>query len=208
MTIRRALDPDEISYCEAAGWAAYYQRDWPRVLRLMVRLNRAQFGMGLGAAIAAALDTVRAAAAFAPAANDLEATRRHLRGYFTRARRSAGISANAATLADRELDYWVLHRELANRRKADRADDDLTPLVDALARLHAAVFDSTPERMHVSAALRALAAARVDRITGGYSDDVAADWARIVDLLRDAYRAAQAVDQRPMAAGANLEVAS
>jgi hypothetical protein len=206
--IRRALDPDEVSFCEAAGWAAYYQRDWPRVLWLMVRLNRAQFGMGLVDAIAAALDTVRAAVAFAPAANDLAATRSHLTRYFARARRSAGIGASAATLADRELDYWVVHRELANRRKANRADDDLTPLVDALARLHAAVFDSTPERMRVSAALRALAAARVDRITGGYSDDVDADWEQIVELLRDAYRAAQAVDRRSTAAGANLEVAS
>jgi hypothetical protein len=207
MTTRCALDPDEVSYCEAAGWAAYYQRDWPRVLRLMVRLNRAQFGMGWADAVAAALDTVRAAAAFAPAANNLAATRHHLKRYFARARRSAGIGADAATLAERELDYWVVHRELANRRKADRADDDLTPLVESLAHLHAAVFGSTPERMRVSAALRALAAARVDRITGGYSDDVAADWERIYDLLRDAYRAAQAVDRRPTAAGARMEVA-
>jgi hypothetical protein len=196
MTIRRALDPDEVSFCEAAGWAAYYQRDWPRVLRLMVRLNRAQFGMGPAGAIAAALDTVRAAAAFAPVANNLGATRRHLTRYFARARRSAGISADAATLAGRELDYWVVHRELANRRKADRDDGDLTPLVDALARLHAAVFGSTTERMRVSAALRALAAARVDRITGGYSDDVATDWQQIYALLRDAYRAAL-IEARP-----------
>jgi hypothetical protein len=191
MTIRRALDPDEVSYCETAGWAAYYDRDWPRVLRLMVRLNRAQFGMGLAEAVAAAVDTVRATATFAPAANNLKATHRHLTRYFARARRSAGIATDATTLADHELDYWVIHRELANRRKADRADDDLALLVDALARLHAAVFGSTPERMRVSAALRALAAARVDRITGGYSDDVAADWAAIYRLLRDAYRAVE-----------------
>lgn len=187
------IDPDTIGFCEAAGWAAYYDRNWPAVLRLMVRLNRAQFGMGWGEAIAASVDTVRAAAAFAPVANDLAATRRHLSSYFARARRAAGIGAGAAELAAVELDYWVVHRELARRRTADRTDDDLTPMVDALARLHAAVFDSTPERMRVSAALRALAAARVDQITGGYSDDVAADWAQIHRLLRDAYRAVQLV---------------
>jgi hypothetical protein len=184
------------------------------VLRLMVRLNRAQFAMGWAEAVAAAVDTVRAAAAFAPAANDLSATRRHLTRYFARARRSAGISAEAATLAEHELDYWVIHRELANRRKADRADDDLTPLVDALTQLHAAVFGSTVERVRVSAALRALAAARVDRITGGYSDDVAADWEQIHALLRDAYRAVLIVDGRfpmeghPAVADAPQEVAS
>jgi hypothetical protein len=208
MTIRRALNPDVVSYCEATGWAAYYQRDWPRVLRLMVRLNHAQFAMSWAEATASALDTVRAAAAFAPVANDLAATRRHLTRYFARARRPAAITADAATLAERELDYWVVHRELANRRKADRADDDLAPLVDALARLHAAVFDSTPERMRVSAALRALAAARVDRITGGYSDDVSADWATIHELLRDAYRAIEIAGRGPTAANIRREVAS
>lgn len=208
MALQHRIDPDTIGFCEGAGWAAYYDRDWPQVLWLMVRLNRAQFGMGWGEAIAAALDTVRAAAAFAPVANDLRATRHHLTRYFARARRAAGMRAEAATLAALELDYWVVHRELANRRKVNRADANLAPMVDALAQLHAAVFGSTPERMRVSAALRALAAARVDRITGGYSDDVAADWAQIHQLLRDAYRAIQLVGERPTAAGARLGVAS
>jgi hypothetical protein len=208
MAPRYLIDPDTIAFCEAAGWAAYYERNWPRVLRLMVRLNRAQFGMGWAAAAAASLDTVRAAAAFAPVDNDLAATRRHLTRYFARARRAAGISADAATLAARELDYWVVHRELANRRKLSRQDDDLTPMVDSLAQLHAAVFDATPERMRVSAALRALAAARVDRITGGYSDDVAADWARIYQLLRDAYRAVTLVGARRAPGGEALGVLS
>lgn len=207
MALRHSFDPTTIGHCEAAGWAAYYARNWPLVLVLMVRLNRAQFGMGWLDAVAAAGDTVRAAAAFAPVANDLPATRRHLTRFFARARRTAGIGADAATLAALELDYWVVHRELANRRKANRHDDDLTPMVNALARLHAALFASTAERMRVSAALRALAAARVDRITGGYSDDVAADWARIHQLLHDAYRAVQ-LAEAPFAAGARLEVAS
>lgn len=189
MALRHRIDPETIGYCEGAGWAAYYDRNWPRVAWLMIRLNRAQFGMGWAEALAAALDTVRAAAAFAPAEGDLEAARAHLTRFFARARCAAGIRAAAADLAALELDYWVVHRELAMRRKADRGDADITPMVDSLARLHGAIFDASPERMRVSAALRALAAARVDRITGGYSDDVAADWAQIYGLLRDAYRA-------------------
>lgn len=196
MPLRTDFDADAVGSYEAAGWAAYYDRNWPRVLRLMLGLNRAQFGMSWLEAAAAALDTVRAAAAFAPVESDLEATRRHLTSYFARARRAVGLRADAPTLAALELDYWVVHRELARRRKANRADDDLSPMVDSLARLHAALFDSTPEQMRVSAALRALAAATVDRITGGYSDDVAADWARIHTLLRDCYRAAQLVTGR------------
>lgn len=206
-TLRRPIDPDTIGYCEGAGWAAYYRRDWPRVAWLMVRLNRAQFGMGWAQALAAAVDIVRAAAAFAPAQNDLATTRGYLERFFARARRAAGMRAAAADLAALELDYWVVHRELASRRTLDRGDDDLTPMVDSLARLHAAIFDATPEQMQVSAALRALAAARVDRITGGYSDDETVDWAQIHTLLRDAYRAVCLVEARRTPLGGPVETA-
>jgi hypothetical protein len=181
---------------EAGGWAAYYERNWPQVLALMVRLNRAQFGMSWLHALAAAFDTVRAAAAFAPAANDLQATRHHLTRFFARARRNLGISADAATLAELELDYWVVHRALASRRQRDASEANLTPMIDSLTRLHAALFDITNEQAQVSAALRALAAARVDRITSGTSTDSAGDWMAIRELLCSAYRSVQAVERR------------
>lgn len=195
-TLRRpVIDATMLALCEAGGWEAYYRRDWLRVIWLMLRLNRVQFGMPWLEAVAAAIDTMRAALAFAPVANDLDATHRHLERYFRRARRAAGIRADASTLATRELDYWVVHRELAIRRKADHQDNDLTALVASLAELHAVAFDSSPERMQVSAALRSLAAERVDRITGGYSDDIPADWRYIHQLLRDAYQAVRLVEE-------------
>ena len=66
-------DPDRVAYFEKAGWQAYYDRKWLRVLRLMVQLNREQFGMSLLTAIAAAVDVVRASLAFAPVDNDVPA---------------------------------------------------------------------------------------------------------------------------------------
>jgi hypothetical protein len=189
------MNPAAVACYEAAGWAAYYNRDWLGVVWLMVCLNRRQFGMSWLEAAVAAVDIARAAAAFAPAANDLAATRHNLTRYFARARRTADIHTDAATLAECELEYWVVHRTLAERRKANPADNDLAPLVASLARLHAAIFDTTPERMQVSAALRALAAARVDDITAGISTDVMADWVRIQRLLHDAYRAAHVLDR-------------
>lgn len=199
MAIRASFDPERVAGYEYAGWAAYYARDWPQVLWLMVRLNREQFGLSWPAAVAAALDTVRAAAAFAPVDNDLAAARHYLTRYYARTRRITATRADPATLAALELDYWIVHRELANRRKIDRQDDDLTPLVDSLSVLHAALFDSTPERMRVSAALRALAAATVDGITGDYSTNVAADWQRIHRLLYQSYRAVQLLERGPPA---------
>jgi hypothetical protein len=46
--------------------------------------------------------------------------------------------------------------------------------------------------MRTSAELRARAAVAVDRITGNYSTDVAADWQEVERLLQQAYRAVQA----------------
>lgn len=181
--------PERIAYYEAAGWRAYYDRQWLRVLGLMVQLNREQFGMSWLGAGAAALDVVRAGLAFAPVDNDIPAATAHLARFYARARRSAGIAADARGLAEREMAYWVVHRRLANERKA--APDhtgDLTPMVDALALLHEALFALSPEQARASARQRAQAAARVDRITGGYSEDVEADWRLLEVELAEAYR--------------------
>lgn len=55
--------------------------------------------------------------------------------------------------------------------------------------LHAALFDATPAAMGPSAKLRAQAVVIVDRITGRYSAEVAADWREVERLLHQAYRA-------------------
>lgn len=181
--------PERIAYFEAAGWRAYYDRDWLRVLGLMVRLNREQFGMSWLTAIQASADVVRAGVAFAPVDNDIPAATAHLTRYYAKARRAGDITAGASTLAEREMAYWIIHRRLAEERKA-AADHrgDLTPMVDALALLHEAIFAVTPEQARASAEKRAQAAARVDRITGGYSQDVEEDWRLLEIELQEAYR--------------------
>ncbi|GAB4431236.1 MAG: hypothetical protein OHK0015_17450 [Chloroflexi bacterium OHK40] len=196
MTPTPHVDPERIGALEAATWRAYYDRAWVRLLRLIVLVNREQFGMSRPDAIAAAADSTRAAVAFAPADNDLPAARRHLARYYRRVRRAIGARASVDELVDRELQYWVVHRELAIRRKRDRQDNDIEPMVIAFAELHAALFNATPARMRTSAELRALACVAVDRITGGYSDDEAADWERVDRLLRQAYRSVQLVTGR------------
>ena len=62
------------------------------------------------AAVASALDIVRASIAFAPADNDVPKASRYLRRYYEKARRSAGLQADARTLSDLEMRYWVVHR--------------------------------------------------------------------------------------------------
>ncbi len=184
------FDADRVAHLEKAGWEAYYDRDWPRVLTLMVQMNRTQFCMSWLDATLAALDIVRAAAAFAPVDNDIAAATAHLEHFYAKARASAGLRTDATTLAALEMAYWVVHRELAVARKTapDHAGD-ITPMVGALESLHAALFDAPPSAIRRSAELRAQAAATVDRITGNYSDDVATDWQAIEQALQAAYRA-------------------
>lgn len=186
------FNPERVAYLEAAGWRAYYDRNWPAVFGLMVQMNREQFRMSLPAAIGGAIDIVRASIAFAPVDNDVPAATAHLQRFYDKARRARGLAANARTLAALEMDYWVVHRQLAlERKQAPNHEGDIEPMVASLARLHAALFTAPPEAIRRSAELRAKAAVTVDRITGGYSTDVAGDWGRIEDLLGQAYHSLQ-----------------
>ncbi len=189
-TSAQAFDPDKVAHFEKAGWEAYYARQWCKAFGLMVQLNREQFRMRVLIALAAAVDIVRASMAFAPLENnDVPAAREHIRRYYDKARRSVGIAADAQTLADLEMDYWVVHRRLALERKVDHTLDNAGPMVDSFERLHAALFKAPAAALRRSAQQRALAAVAVDRITGGYSKDIAADWREAEKHLQEAYRA-------------------
>ena len=188
------FDPAQVAYFEKAGWEAYYARHWGRAFLLMVQLNREQFRMSLITAISAAIDVVRASQAFAPLeGNDIPAATRFIRRYYQKARHSVGLEADANTLADLEMDYWKVHRRLAQQRKQavqsgkTSKPEDLAPLVDSLANLHAALFQVPQAAARRSAELRSQAAVAVDRITGGYSENVVADWQEVEQKLFEAY---------------------
>ena len=191
-----AFDPDKVAYYEKAGWEAYYDRNWPRAFWLLVKLNREEFRMSWLTAVSAALDTVRATIAFAPMDNDVPTAIGYVERFYEKARRSLGITAGARVLAELEMEYWIVHRELALARLQPPHEGNLEPMVQSLARLHAALFNATPAAMRSSAELRALAAQAVDRITGKYSTDVAADWGQVEEYLRQAYRAVAACRNR------------
>lgn len=181
------LNPGRLAYLEKSIWQGYYDRNWLRVLWLMVQLNREEFHMPLWVAMLAAIDTVRAGIAFAPVENDVPKATAHLVSFYQKARRYTGIDASAEMLANLEMDYWVVHRRLAIQRQKDHTDHDIEPMIDSLANLHAALFDGSPEAMRPSAEARAKAAVAVDRITGKYSSDVATDWRKVEMWLVKAY---------------------
>jgi hypothetical protein len=186
------LNPERIAYYEKAGWEAYYDRNWLRAFGLMVRLIETQFSVPFPRSLFAALYVVRASIAFAPRDNDLEATLRHLERFYRVAARANGSVFDPRRAAELELRYWVVHRELAEAPSLDKR-----PLVQSLAELHGALFGRTPAEMWSSAERRAAAAEAVDRITGRRSADVAADWRRVEECLRQAYQHIKQAGRQP-----------
>lgn len=184
------FNPHKVAYYEKAGWEAYYDRDWLLAFKLMVALNREEFHMPLFTALSGALDIVRASIAFAPLENnDIAKATEHLRRYYEKASRSVNIKTDAATLAHLEMDYWVVHRNLALERIKQNDLENIGPMVESLTDLHAALFGISRESAHRSAQLRALAAKAVDRITGRYSANVETDWQEVESYLKQAYSA-------------------
>ena len=85
------FDPERVAYLEAAGWRAYYDRNWPAVFGLMVQMNREQFRMALPSAVVADIAIVRASIAFAPVDNDVSGATAHLQRFYENARRARGL---------------------------------------------------------------------------------------------------------------------
>jgi hypothetical protein len=177
------LNPEQIAYYEKAGWEAYYDRNWPRAFGLMVRLIETQFHVPFPGSLLAALHVVRASIAFAPRDHNLDVTLNHLERFYRVAARANGNPFDPRHAAELELRYWVIHRELAETPELDKRS-----LVQSLADLHAALFGRTSAELWSSAERRASAAEAVDRITSRRSTDVAADWRRVEEYLRQAYQ--------------------
>lgn len=198
MTITTGSRPDRVARLETELWEAYYNREWLREFRLLIAMHREFFHMSTLGALLASYRSARAAMAFAPLdASDRVTAHRYLESYYEKVGRSLGSTAGADELADREIHYWIVHRQVARQRLAEIADgrsiddpdlEEIEPVIDAFARLQAVQFNTTPEAMRESATYRAQAASVVDRISGGYSPDVPADWARVEAYLRLAYQ--------------------
>jgi len=178
------LDPPRIAELEGGGWRAYYDRDWPKLIRLMVQLNQEQFHIPFPLSIVAAFHVARGSVAWAPVDHDLDRVRMHFVRFYRMARRWSGLSFDPVTAARLEIDYWIWHRELIG-------NPDKTPFVDAMTKLHAHLFALSEAQMRESAEWRVEANNTVDRITGHESKDPEADWQKLEGELKTCYASIQ-----------------
>src|SRR5579884_1862890 len=133
------FDPDRVAYFEANGWRAYYDRAWPRLLWLLVRLCQEQFHIPFPVSLLAAYYVVRASIAWVPIDHDETKVRRFYAEFYRLARRFSGLRFEPERVAMLELRYNDVHRRLVG-------SPDKRAFVETMVELHSAIFGITPEQ--------------------------------------------------------------
>lgn len=180
MTRKFTMRPDRVAYFEAAGWKAYYDRKWFKMLRLIVLLCQQQFHIPFPMSLAAAYYTTRASFAWVPVEHDERKVLRYLEKFYAVARRYSGLRYDVKRVAALELQYFEVHRRLSGKEEKEE-------FLQALIALHCAIFGLTPEQARESAEWRLLAANIVDLITSRTSTDIEQDWRKLEGYLLKAY---------------------
>jgi hypothetical protein len=175
------FNPERVAYFEAAGWRAYYDHKWIKMLRLIVGLCQEQFRISFPMSFLAGYYTIRASTAWVPVDHDEQKVLRYLEKFYQLARRFSGLKFDSSRVAVLELQYFDVHRRLSGESEKD---EFLQTLID----LHSAIFGLSSEQVKESAQWRLLAANTVDLITSNTSTDVEGDWVKLEEYLRRCYR--------------------
>jgi hypothetical protein len=178
---RPRFDPDRIAYFETAGWRAYYDRSWLKLLKLIVQLSQEQFRIPFPLSLLAAYYIVRASVAWVPLDHDEAVVRAFYERFYRLARRFSGLRFDPARVGLLELRYNDDHRRLVG-------NPDKGPFLQTMAELHAALFGLDVEAARESARWRVEACNVVDTITGKTSTDPERDWRLVEEHLQRCYR--------------------
>jgi hypothetical protein len=114
------FDPDRVAYFEAAGWRAYYDRAWLRLLRLTLGMFQEQFHIPFPKSLLAAYYVTRASLTWAPVNHYEDKIRSYLEKFYRLARRYSNLPLDPGRAAELELQYWVVHRRLLSQ--SDKRD--------------------------------------------------------------------------------------
>lgn len=178
------FNPERVAYFEAAGWRAYYDHRWFRMLRLIVALCQEEFHIPFPISLQAAYYTTRASIAWVPVEHDEQKVLAYLEKFYRVVCRYSGLHFDPTQVAELELRYFEVHRRLVE-------SPDKSEFVQSLIDLHCALFEISSQQARESAELRVQAATIVDRITGKKSTDIEGDWAALEKYLRLCYSSIQ-----------------
>ncbi len=153
-----SFDPVKVGNLETDLWVTYYRRQWARFLVSSLRVVHGTFGMDWLRTLHGAWLVLRANQLWAPNPGDPDGARRCMARFYALLLLTHGEPADPARAARLEVDWWAAHRE----HQYDGGSDD-GPLVTALARLYAYVYDAQEEAVRPAAQHRARAMDISDR---------------------------------------------
>ena len=156
-----SFDPVKVGNLETDLWVTYYRRQWARFLVSSLRVVHGTFGMDWLRTCHGAWLVLRANQLWAPNPGDPDGARRCMTRFYALLLLTHGAPADPARAARLEVDWWAAHRE----HQYDEGSDD-GPLVTALARLYAYVYDTAEEAVRPAAQHRARAMDFSDRWVG------------------------------------------
>jgi hypothetical protein len=153
----RSFDPARMAYLEKENWAAYYQKNWGRLLQVSVGMVREGFGLNFWQSLYGAYLVGRAEIAAAPFPdNDIPRAEAYMRRFYALLKRVHHESFDVDQTARLEVNWWVVHRRLFNQPENQ-------PLIDALVDLYAATFGVPRAQVQEAAFRRAEAMLYSDR---------------------------------------------
>lgn len=178
-TALRSFDPHRVGELESATWAAYYRRDWARVLPLSVQLVRGVFALPWPQTLLGAAHVARATRAWAPVPAHDDAARAHMRRFYRLVVRTHGENIDPDEAARLEVDWWRIHRD-----QASRGDKGYEPVTHALARKYAYIYGVPEDTVGEAGEARARAMRLSDQ--QGQAEEVTNALIRSYTALHDA----------------------
>jgi hypothetical protein len=175
------INPERIAYFEAAGWRAYYDHKWIKMLRLIVGLCQEQFHIPFPMSLVAGYYTTRASMAWVPVDHDEQNILHYLEKFYRIAQRHSALKFDPSRVVVQELQYFEVHRRLSG-------NPDKAEFLQTLIALHSSIFGLSPDQVKESSEWRLLAANTVDLITSNTSTDVEGDWVKLAEYLCRCYR--------------------
>jgi hypothetical protein len=145
----RNFDPHKIAHYEKENYVAYYQKDWPKLLRVSISLVKESFGLSWLQAACGAYLVARAEIAFAPFPdNDIPKAEAYMTRFYQYLKNVHREDFDVKRAAHLEVNWWSVHRKLFGNAGNQE-------LVEALTDLYAEAYDIEPAKVQVSARQRA-----------------------------------------------------
>lgn len=179
----RQFDPDRVADLEVDMWKAYYAKQRPRLVGLLILTLREQFHYSWLTAARAAFHLGRAATTFGDIRDNYERVLPDLEHGYEIARDWTGEAFDPATVARDELGWWVARRDPATAAPQ--------MVGDRMTQLYADLYAIPRQRVTEAALLRAQAGDLRDRGGAG------ADWTAVAGLLQRSYRSLRAAIAPP-----------